>query len=137
MFQYFFKIADCTWKKKCFCIYSRKQFVLLFSLSLSEMFSLTILCPIIIIPFPCSILSLDLITLTAPWTWFFFEPGIVRGIDTFKGLLYVITPVPQSTLEKVDLFLQGFIQIPTCLLQVTVHPPVGYIFGKEKTCLFW
>ncbi|KAF3972157.1 hypothetical protein ACB098_04G121300 [Castanea mollissima] len=44
--------------------------------------------------------------------------GIVRGIDTFKGLLYVITPVPQSTLEKVDLFLQGFIQIPTGLLQV-------------------
>ncbi|XP_062169545.1 polynucleotide 5'-hydroxyl-kinase NOL9 [Alnus glutinosa] len=44
--------------------------------------------------------------------------GIVRGIDTFKGLLYVITPVPQSTLEKVDLLLQGFIQIPTCLLQV-------------------
>lgn len=44
--------------------------------------------------------------------------GIVRGVDTFKGLLYVITPVPQSTLEKVDIFLQGFIQIPTCLLQV-------------------
>ncbi|KAA3460688.1 polynucleotide 5'-hydroxyl-kinase NOL9 [Gossypium australe] len=43
---------------------------------------------------------------------------IVRGIDTFKGVLYVITPVPPSTLEKVNLFLQGFIQIPTCLLQV-------------------
>lgn len=44
--------------------------------------------------------------------------GIVRGIDTFKRLLYVLTPVPQSTLEKVDLLLQGFVQIPTCLLQV-------------------
>lgn len=44
--------------------------------------------------------------------------GIVRGVDTFKGLLYVITPIPPSTLEKVDLFLQGFIQIPTGLLQV-------------------
>ncbi|CAN6585263.1 unnamed protein product [Malus baccata var. baccata] len=44
--------------------------------------------------------------------------GIVRGIDTFKGLLYVITPVPRGTLEKVDLFLQGYIQIPTVLLQV-------------------
>ncbi|KAF3437137.1 hypothetical protein FNV43_RR19890 [Rhamnella rubrinervis] len=43
--------------------------------------------------------------------------GIVRGIDTFKDLIYVITPVPPSTLEKVDLFLQGFIEIPTCLLQ--------------------
>jgi polynucleotide 5'-hydroxyl-kinase GRC3/NOL9 len=48
-----------------------------------------------------------------------FELGIVRSIDTLKGLLYVITPVPQGTLEKVDLLLQGFIQIPTCLLQVT------------------
>ncbi|KAL5544314.1 hypothetical protein UlMin_008098 [Ulmus minor] len=43
--------------------------------------------------------------------------GIVRGIDTFKGVLYIITPVPPSTLEKVDLFLQGFVQIPTDLLQ--------------------
>ena len=45
-------------------------------------------------------------------------PGIVRGIDTIKGVLYVITPVPQSSLEKVNLLLQGYIQIPTCLLQV-------------------
>lgn len=45
-------------------------------------------------------------------------PGIVRGIDTFKGLLYLISPVPLILLEKVDLLLQGFIHIPTCLLQV-------------------
>ncbi|XP_057780713.1 polynucleotide 5'-hydroxyl-kinase NOL9 [Salvia miltiorrhiza] len=44
--------------------------------------------------------------------------GIVRAIDTFKGLLYVITPVPPQILEDVDLLLQGFIQIPTSLLQV-------------------
>ncbi|KAJ7945935.1 Polynucleotide 5-hydroxyl-kinase NOL9 [Quillaja saponaria] len=44
--------------------------------------------------------------------------GIVRGIDTFKGVLFVLTPVPQSSLEKVNLLLQGLIQIPTCLLQV-------------------
>ncbi|KAK4350474.1 hypothetical protein RND71_029787 [Anisodus tanguticus] len=31
---------------------------------------------------------------------------------------YVISPVPKSTLQKVDLLLQGFIEIPTCLLQV-------------------
>ena len=55
----------------------------------------------------------------------------MRGIDTFKGLLYVITPVPQNTLENVDLFLQGYIQIPTCLLQVTYHPPLIYRPGKE------
>ncbi|GER53145.1 polynucleotide 5'-hydroxyl-kinase NOL9 [Striga asiatica] len=44
--------------------------------------------------------------------------GIVRGIDTFNGVLHVITPVPQQCLEDVDLLLQGFIQIPTALLQV-------------------
>ncbi|XP_042497065.1 polynucleotide 5'-hydroxyl-kinase NOL9 [Macadamia integrifolia] len=44
--------------------------------------------------------------------------GIVRGIDISKDLFYVITPVPRCNLKKVDLFLQGFIQIPTCLLQV-------------------
>ncbi|KAH6758392.1 Pre-mRNA cleavage complex II protein family [Perilla frutescens var. frutescens] len=44
--------------------------------------------------------------------------GIVRSIDTFKGLLHVITPVPPHILEDVDLLLQGFVQIPTSLLQV-------------------
>ncbi|CAA6662253.1 unnamed protein product [Spirodela intermedia] len=44
--------------------------------------------------------------------------GIVRGVDLVKDLLYVITPVPLCHLEKVDLLLQGFIRIPTCLLQV-------------------
>ncbi|XP_004504479.1 polynucleotide 5'-hydroxyl-kinase NOL9 [Cicer arietinum] len=44
--------------------------------------------------------------------------GIVRGIDTVKGMLYVITPVPFNALKKVNLLLQGYIQIPTCLLQV-------------------
>ncbi|XP_030531197.2 polynucleotide 5'-hydroxyl-kinase NOL9 [Rhodamnia argentea] len=43
--------------------------------------------------------------------------GIVRGIDLLKGSIYVITPVPLKMLVKVDLFLQGFIQIPTSLLQ--------------------
>lgn len=44
--------------------------------------------------------------------------GIVRGIDTLKNLLYVITPIPRSILASVDLLLQGFIQIPPSLLQV-------------------
>ncbi|PIA62362.1 hypothetical protein AQUCO_00200394v1 [Aquilegia coerulea] len=44
--------------------------------------------------------------------------GIVRGIDVSKDLLYVLTPVPQRVLVKVDLLLQGFLQIPTSLLQV-------------------
>ncbi|KAK1427165.1 hypothetical protein QVD17_15848 [Tagetes erecta] len=44
--------------------------------------------------------------------------GIVRGVDTMRRILYIITPVPQNVLEDVDVLLQGFIQIPTCLLQV-------------------
>ncbi|XP_076930964.1 polynucleotide 5'-hydroxyl-kinase NOL9-like [Bidens hawaiensis] len=44
--------------------------------------------------------------------------GIVRGIDTSRRTLYIITPVPLNVLEDVDVLLQGFIQIPTCLLQV-------------------
>lgn len=44
--------------------------------------------------------------------------GIVRGIDTLKNVIYLITPVPQNILAGVDLLLQGYIQIPTGLLQV-------------------
>ncbi|CAH2073140.1 unnamed protein product [Thlaspi arvense] len=44
--------------------------------------------------------------------------GIVRGIDTERGILYVITPVAENVVEKVDLLLQGHIQLPTCLLEV-------------------
>ncbi|VFQ74570.1 unnamed protein product [Cuscuta campestris] len=44
--------------------------------------------------------------------------GIVRSIDTLKRVLYIITPVPLDSLEKVDLLLQGFIELPTSLLQV-------------------
>ncbi|KAL8028822.1 hypothetical protein ABFS82_14G183300 [Erythranthe guttata] len=43
--------------------------------------------------------------------------GIVRAVDASKGVLYVITPVPVQILEDVNLLLQGFIQIPTSLLQ--------------------
>lgn len=49
-----------------------------------------------------------------PWC---FGLGIVRGIDIRKDLLYVITPVACQDLEKVDLLLQGFIEIPTGFLQ--------------------
>ncbi|KAH0468594.1 hypothetical protein IEQ34_003627 [Dendrobium chrysotoxum] len=44
--------------------------------------------------------------------------GIVRGIDAKKGMLYVITPVSLCKLEKVDILFQGFIEIPTSLLQL-------------------
>ncbi|XP_020108251.1 polynucleotide 5'-hydroxyl-kinase NOL9 [Ananas comosus] len=44
--------------------------------------------------------------------------GIVRGVDVTEGLLYVITPVPLHYLRSVDLLLQGFVEVPTSLLQV-------------------
>ncbi|XP_076921310.1 polynucleotide 5'-hydroxyl-kinase NOL9-like [Bidens hawaiensis] len=44
--------------------------------------------------------------------------GIVRGVDTAKDTLYLITPVPKSVLEKVDLLLHGLIKIPACLKQI-------------------
>lgn len=50
--------------------------------------------------------------------YIFYHSGIVRAVDVSKGLLYVITPVAQHNLEKVDILLQGFIEIPTRLLQV-------------------
>jgi hypothetical protein len=46
-------------------------------------------------------------------------PGIIRGIDVQRGILYVITPVPLEHLQRVDLLLQGLIEIPKSLLQVT------------------
>ncbi|KAG8053129.1 hypothetical protein GUJ93_ZPchr0001g30154 [Zizania palustris] len=44
--------------------------------------------------------------------------GIVRGVDVQRGILYVITPVPLKHLQRVDLLLQGLIEIPKSLLQV-------------------
>ncbi|KAJ6801449.1 polynucleotide 5'-hydroxyl-kinase NOL9 [Iris pallida] len=44
--------------------------------------------------------------------------GIVRGVDLKKDLVYVITPVPFCNLKKVDVLLQGFIEVPTAFLQV-------------------
>ncbi|XP_010546096.1 PREDICTED: polynucleotide 5'-hydroxyl-kinase NOL9-like isoform X2 [Tarenaya hassleriana] len=44
--------------------------------------------------------------------------GMVRGIDMEKGVLYIISPIAGHILQKVDILLQGLIQIPTCLLEV-------------------
>lgn len=57
--------------------------------------------------------------------------GIVRGVDTLRRVVYIITPVPQHLLEDVDLLLQGFIQIPTCLLQV--HYVLRFFLLKHYT----
>ncbi|EYU24447.1 hypothetical protein ABFS82_04G163800 [Erythranthe guttata] len=43
--------------------------------------------------------------------------GIVRAVNgPSKGVIYVLTPVPQKVLEDVDLLLMGSIQTPTALL---------------------
>lgn len=61
------------------------------------------------------------------FTWFFLgHSGIVRAVDVPKGLLYVITPVAPYNLEKVDIFLQGFIEIPARLLQVIISSSGTY-----------
>ncbi|ONK80878.1 uncharacterized protein A4U43_C01F22770 [Asparagus officinalis] len=49
-----------------------------------------------------------------PWC---FGLGIVRGVDVRRDLLYVITPVPCQSLEKIDLLLLGYIEIPIGFLQ--------------------
>lgn len=45
--------------------------------------------------------------------------GIVRAMDVSKDQLYVVTPIPLRIVEKVDIILQGLIEIPTCLLEVS------------------
>ncbi|XP_073129920.1 polynucleotide 5'-hydroxyl-kinase NOL9-like isoform X2 [Henckelia pumila] len=47
--------------------------------------------------------------------------GLVRSVDPEKGMLYIVTPVPQRYLVDVDLLLQGLIQIPQCLLEASGH----------------
>ncbi|KAJ6802004.1 polynucleotide 5'-hydroxyl-kinase NOL9-like [Iris pallida] len=43
--------------------------------------------------------------------------GMVRAMDVSKDQLYVVTPIPLRIVEKVDIILQGLIEIPTCLLE--------------------
>ncbi|KAI3673458.1 hypothetical protein L6452_39577 [Arctium lappa] len=47
--------------------------------------------------------------------------GIVRGVDTSRKILYLITPIPKHILKNVDILLHGFIKTPACLLQVQRH----------------
>lgn len=56
-----------------------------------------------------------------------YDSGIVRGINTFNGVLFLITPVPQISLKKVNHLLQGYIQIPTSLFQVR-DPFISFAF---------
>ncbi|CAI9112443.1 OLC1v1012895C1 [Oldenlandia corymbosa var. corymbosa] len=62
--------------------------------------------------------------------------GIVRGIDTSKNVLYLITPVPIKSLEKVDLLLQGFVQIPLCLLQNFIVLDLGLEIMSQSIWTF-
>ncbi|KAL6008122.1 hypothetical protein ACLOJK_033628 [Asimina triloba] len=64
--------------------------------------------------------SSDMITIVATIVLLVVTPGLIRGIDISKDLLYVITPVPHRNLASVDMLLQGFIDIPSCLVQTSV-----------------
>lgn len=41
--------------------------------------------------------------------------GIVRSIDIERDTIYLVTPIPLHIVKKVDVFLQGSIEIPYCL----------------------
>ncbi|WOK91327.1 polynucleotide 5'-hydroxyl-kinase NOL9-like isoform X2 [Canna indica] len=43
--------------------------------------------------------------------------GIIRGVDTRKDRLYLVTPVPSCKLEKVDILFQGCLETPACFCQ--------------------
>ncbi|GJZ96293.1 polynucleotide 5'-hydroxyl-kinase NOL9 [Tanacetum coccineum] len=47
--------------------------------------------------------------------------GILMGEDTSKDALYLITPIREHILKKVDMLLHGLIKIPDCLRQVQGH----------------
>uniref|UniRef100_A0A1A8PTH5 Polynucleotide 5'-hydroxyl-kinase NOL9 n=2 Tax=Nothobranchius rachovii TaxID=451742 RepID=A0A1A8PTH5_9TELE len=42
--------------------------------------------------------------------------GVLRGIDTARGLYFLLTPVDPSTLRKVNCLLLGAISLPSCIL---------------------
>lgn len=60
----------------------------------------------------------------------------MRSIDVEKGLLRVITPVPVCSLEKVDIILQGCIEVPACLLQVVLLHFLRNILAYTQTVWF-
>ncbi|XP_037539817.1 polynucleotide 5'-hydroxyl-kinase NOL9 [Nematolebias whitei] len=41
--------------------------------------------------------------------------GILRGIDTARGLYFLLTPMDPSTLRKVNCLLLGAISLPSCI----------------------
>ncbi|XP_044067655.1 polynucleotide 5'-hydroxyl-kinase NOL9 [Siniperca chuatsi] len=42
--------------------------------------------------------------------------GVLRGIDTVRGLYFLLTPVDPSILRKVNCLLLGAISLPSCIL---------------------
>ena len=57
--------------------------------------------------------------------------GLVRGVDTEEGILYLTTPVPTDTLEKCDaLILSGAIQLPQIFIRSVVPQQ-----NDSKTCV--
>lgn len=47
--------------------------------------------------------------------------GIVRGIDKVTDKLYILTPVPEETLQNVNLLVKGNITLPPSICMTSCH----------------
>lgn len=47
--------------------------------------------------------------------------GIVRGIDKVTDELYILTPVPEETLQNVNLLVKGNIALPPSICTTSCH----------------
>jgi len=60
--------------------------------------------------------------------------GIVRAIDRPRGLLYILTPVPQYQLKNVDILVGGLIQVPfECMFRGKYSESFPYITSYEES----
>lgn len=53
--------------------------------------------------------------------------GIVRNVDPVRKVLYVLTPLPLDTLQRVNTLLKGNLEIPAALLLSTKKLNVPYV----------
>ena len=54
--------------------------------------------------------------LTSAYLMLICVAGIVRNVDPVRKVLYVLTPLPLDTLQRVNTLLKGNLEIPAALL---------------------
>ncbi|CAL1538995.1 unnamed protein product [Lymnaea stagnalis] len=60
--------------------------------------------------------------------------GIVRGIDTAKGLLYIVTPLPKVSLRKMNTILKGSLTLPDQIIfKQKSSSPVPYVDALARS----